>query len=219
MMAHSAAFSTIQSAASVSPLAQRNLLVFGVELDSSLIRKCDKDHTPALQRPSAPYLGLTASSFAKRINPCQGGGEKRSSQESDMADTMPLPRQAAVPRKQRYALEIPERNQPQQSPAAAKPESSGLEETLTWLEKQRQFVQAQDGNQRRKRSSTFVRSVLRLLSGPKDLSSSSSSRNNNEAGDEEGNAPKLPVPWGQDVLKADWSRWASAYWTSPSCRT
>ncbi|EGZ09596.1 hypothetical protein PHYSODRAFT_522260 [Phytophthora sojae] len=118
---------------------------------------------------------------------------------------MPLPRQAAVPRKQRYALEIPERNQPQQSPAAAKPESSGLEETLTWLEKQRQFVQAQDGNQRRKRSSTFVRSVLRLLSGPKDLSSSSSSRNNNEAGDEEGNAPKLPVPWGQDVLKADWS--------------
>ncbi|KAG6582890.1 uncharacterized protein IUM83_17378 [Phytophthora cinnamomi] len=129
-----------------------------------------------------------------------------------MADTMPLPRQAAAPRKQRYALEIPEQQSlPQRAaPAAAKPEreSSGLQETLSWLEKQRQFVQAQDGNQRRKRSSTFVRSVLRLLSGPKDQSSSSSSSsNNNEAAgdDEDSAAPRLPVPWGQDVLKADWS--------------
>ncbi|KAE8913270.1 hypothetical protein PF005_g6284 [Phytophthora fragariae] len=129
-----------------------------------------------------------------------------------MADTMSLPGHAAAPRKQRYALEIPEQDQQSQQQklqqtqqrAAAKPESSGLQETLTWLEKQRQFVQAQDGNQRRKRSSTFVRSVLRLLSGPKDQSSSSSSSSNN-AGDEEDKASKLPVPWGQDVLKADWS--------------
>ncbi|KAJ8535092.1 hypothetical protein ON010_g13646 [Phytophthora cinnamomi] len=54
---------------------------------------------------------------------------------------MPLPRQAAAPRKQRYALEIPEQQSlPQRAaPAAAKPEreSSGLQETLSWLEKQR----------------------------------------------------------------------------------
>ncbi|KAL3672634.1 hypothetical protein V7S43_001929 [Phytophthora oleae] len=124
-----------------------------------------------------------------------------------MADTMPLPHQEADTRKPLFKLEIPEQNQ--QSPVSyqskGEPESTnpvttkkGMEETLTWLEKQRQHLQAQDGNQRRKRSSTFVRSVLRLLSGPKE-------ENNNNAGVDEDKAPKLPVPWGQEVLKADWS--------------
>ncbi|GMF21176.1 unnamed protein product [Phytophthora fragariaefolia] len=119
-----------------------------------------------------------------------------------MAETLPLPHEAAATRA-RYALEIPEQSAPQPR-AAAKPETTdarcnGMQETLSWLEKQRQFVQAHDGNQRRKRSSTFVRSVLRLLSGPKAQSSNASDNN------EEDKAPKLPVPWGQDVLKADWS--------------
>ncbi|RLN32631.1 hypothetical protein BBJ28_00000418 [Nothophytophthora sp. Chile5] len=75
----------------------------------------------------------------------------------------------------------------------------GMMETLTWLKKQSEHVQAQDGNQRRKRSSTFVRSVLRLLNG-------SSHSPNNDGGEEpDDDSPKLPVPWGQETLKADWS--------------
>ncbi|KAG7380304.1 hypothetical protein PHYPSEUDO_007316 [Phytophthora pseudosyringae] len=123
---------------------------------------------------------------------------------------MSLPHQEPATRKSLFALEAPGKNQPraamQQPKVGATPESGGpvttkkgMQETLTWLEKQRQFVQAQDGNQRRKRSSTFVRSVLRLFSGPKEQSS------NNNAGDEEDNEPKLPVSWGQEALKADWS--------------
>jgi hypothetical protein len=129
--------------------------------------------------------------------------EKASSRYTSMADTLPLPHQSAAARKQLFALEVPEREE--RCVRALQPESaaskSGMQDTLTWLEKQRQFVQAQDGNQRRKRSSTFVRSVLRLLSGPKDQSSSS----NNAGEEDEDNAPKLHAPWGQEVLKADWS--------------
>ncbi|KAL4118744.1 hypothetical protein PRIC2_011066 [Phytophthora ramorum] len=114
-----------------------------------------------------------------------------------MTDTLPLPHQngAAASRKPQFALEIPKQS------VAASPESAepkkGMQETLTWLEKQRQSVQAQDGNQRRKRSSTFVRSVLRLLGGSKDHHPQQD--NNDES-------PKLPVGWGQEVLKADWAQ-------------
>ncbi|GMF11228.1 unnamed protein product [Phytophthora lilii] len=99
---------------------------------------------------------------------------------------MPMPRE----RKQRFALELPARAPPQ--PEAAEP-GKGVQDTLSWLEKQRQFVAAQDGNQRRKRSSTFVRSVLRLLSG-------GANGGNNREED-----AQLPPPWGQDALKADWA--------------
>ncbi|KAK1940006.1 hypothetical protein P3T76_008329 [Phytophthora citrophthora] len=120
---------------------------------------------------------------------------------------MPLPHHDAATRKPLFArLEIPEQGQQHPGSHQSKVElestkpvttRTGMEETLTWLEKQRQYLQTHDGNQRRKRSSTFVRSVLRLLSGPKE-------EINNNDGDED-KSPKLPVPWGQEVLQADWS--------------
>ncbi|ETP38804.1 hypothetical protein F442_13668 [Phytophthora nicotianae P10297] len=127
-----------------------------------------------------------------------------------MADTMPPPHSEPVTRKPLPPLEVPGQNQerfvmqPKVEAGRAHPESAepvttkskGLQETLTWLEKQCHVVQTHDGHQRRKRSSTFVRSVLRLLSGSRDM-------NNSDEGED--NAPKLPVPWGQDVLKVDWS--------------
>ncbi|KAG6956022.1 hypothetical protein JG688_00011626 [Phytophthora aleatoria] len=131
-----------------------------------------------------------------------------------MADTMAPPHQEPVTHKPLFPLEIPGQEQ-ERSVAQTKVEAErahtesaepvttkkkGLQETLTWLEKQRHVVQTHDGHQRRKRSSTFVRSVLRLLSGPKEHISS-----NNEGDESEDDAPELPVPWGQEVLKADWS--------------
>lgn len=115
-----------------------------------------------------------------------------------------MPHQDAATRKSLYGLKIPEQNQQRLVLEQPKiePESTttrkGMEETLTWLEKQRQYLHAHDGNQRRKRSSTFVRSVLRLLSGPKE-------ETNNNTGMDGDESPKLPVPWGQEVLQADWS--------------
>ncbi|EEY69698.1 uncharacterized protein PITG_06173 [Phytophthora infestans T30-4] len=129
-----------------------------------------------------------------------------------MADTMAPPHQEPATRKPLFPLEIPGNNQKrsvvQPKGKSTRPESyeptktmkNGLEDTLTWLEKQRHIVQTHDGHQRRKRSSTFVRSVLRLLSGPKEHIG-----NNNANGTGNDNTPKLPVPWGQEVLNSDWS--------------
>lgn len=84
--------------------------------------------------------------------------------------------------------------------------NGGVADTIAWLKRHNDSVAARGGNQTRKRSSTFVRSVLGFFS----RSSSHSDGEEGGAAEAEETAgetasAELRAPWGQAELQVDWT--------------
>ncbi|DAZ92443.1 TPA: hypothetical protein N0F65_000227 [Lagenidium giganteum] len=103
-------------------------------------------------------------------------------------------------------LELKELDSKMSEATIEKRSKKGMNDTIAWLKKHSSEVETAE-NQKRKRSSSFVRSVLDFFGGSR---SRHNSRNEMDAGnqvlEENDNFPKLASPWAKSVLTGHWSK-------------
>lgn len=86
----------------------------------------------------------------------------------------------------------------------------GIADTIAWLKRHNESSSAHGSNQKRKRSSVFVRSVLGLFSRSQSTDEEDEDAANNKLSDEDtpermDSKPRLREPWGQAELAVDWT--------------